>query len=156
MKKTSLSVIVVVLVFALCGMAAIAAEQKTEAAPAEDKKMLFLCYWELNENMDSMKRIKIAKFLTDAGIFPPPGIEIIRFDKTPGNWGVTVFKADSAEAAASLIGMWRVAAPGIFKKVKMSPALTVPESVAQGVKLYKALKEAEAKMVEQKKMKGDN
>jgi hypothetical protein len=156
MKKISLLVILVALFVALDGTASIAAEQKTEAAPAEDNKILFLCYWELSEKMPSMQHIGIAKMLTEAGMFPPPGVEIIRWDKTPGNWGVTVFKADSAEAAASLKGMWRVAAPGFFKKVKMSPAMPVKNAAAQGAQLFKAVKEAEAKMLEQRKMKGDN
>ena len=112
--RFSLSVLVVALVVALYGTVAWGAEQQTEAVQPEDQKMLFLCYWELNENMPSMQHVGIAKMLTESGLFPPPGVEIIRWDKTPGNWGVTVFKADSAEAAANLIGLWRVAAPGFF------------------------------------------
>ena len=149
--KIALSVFVVALVIALNGIFAWSAEQQTEAVPAEDQKMLFLCYWELNENMPSMQHIGIAKMLTESGLFPPPGVEMIRFDKTPGNWGVTVFKADSAEAAANLIGMWRVAAPGFFKKVKMSPAMPVKDAAASGARLYQSIKEAEAKMKEKAK-----
>lgn len=149
--KNRLSVIVVALFVALYATFAWGEEQKAESVQVEDKKILFLCYWELNENMPSMQHIGIAKMLSEAGMFPPPGVEIIRWDKTPGNWGVTVFKADSAEAAASLIAMWRVAAPGFFKKVKMSPAMPVKEAAAQGAQLYKAVKEAEAKMAEKQK-----
>ena len=149
--RISLSVLVVALVVALYGTLAWGAEQKAEAVEVEAQKMLFLCYWEISENMPTMQHIGVAKLLTEAGLFPPPGVEMIRFDKTPGNWGVTVFKADSVEAAASLIGMWRMAAPGFFKKVKMSPAMPVKESAGLGVKLYKSIKEAEAKMAEQKK-----
>ena len=149
--RISLSLIVVALVVALYGTFAWGAEQKAEAVQIESQKMLFLCYWELNENMPSIQHMGVAKMLTEAGLFPPPGVEMIRFDKTPSNWGVTVFKADSVEAATSLISMWRVAAPGFFKKVKMSPAMPVKESVALGAKLYKSIKEAEAQM-KQKKM----
>ena len=145
------SVLVAALVVALYGTLAWGAEQKAEAVEVEAQKMLFLCYWEISENMPTMQHIGVAKMLTEAGLFPPPGVEMIRFDKTPGNWGVTVFKADSVEAAASLIGLWRMAAPGFFKKVKMSPAMPVKESAGLGVKLYKSIKEAEAKMAEQKK-----
>ena len=150
-SRKSMLVAIVVLVMAFYGSVAWGAEQKTEAAQTEAQKMLFLCYWEISENMPTMQHIGVAKMLTEAGLFPPPGVEMIRFDKTPGNWGVTVFKADSVEAAASLIGMWRMAAPGFFKKVKMSPAMPVKESAGLGVKLYKSIKEAEAKMAEQKK-----
>jgi hypothetical protein len=149
--RISLSVLVVALVVALYGTLSWGAEQKAEAVEVEAQKMLFLCYWEISENMPTMQHIGVAKMLTEAGLFPPPGVEMIRFDKTPGNWGVTVFKADSVEAAASLIGLWRMAAPGFFKKVKMSPAMPVKESAGLGVKLYKSIKEAEAKMAEQKK-----
>lgn len=150
-KRMCVSVIVVAMVVALYGTFAWGAEQKAAAEQAEAQKMLFLCYWELNENMPSIQHMGVAKMLTEAGLFPPPGVEMIRFDKTPGNWGVTVFKAESVEAATSLIGMWRVAAPGFFKKVKMSPAMPVKESVGLGVKLYKSIKEAEAMMEQQKK-----
>jgi hypothetical protein len=149
--RISLSVLVVALVVALYGTLSWGAEQKAEAVEVEAQKMLFLCYWEISENMPTMQHIGVAKLLTEAGLFPPPGVEMIRFDKTPGNWGVTVFKADSVDAAASLIGLWRMAAPGFFKKVKMSPAMPVKESAGLGVKLYKSIKEAEAKMAEQKK-----
>jgi len=144
--KSTLVLLIVASIVALHGTFSWGAEQKAEAVQAESQKMLFLCYWELNENMPSIQHMGVAKMLTEAGLFPPPGVEMIRFDKTPSNWGVTVFKADSVEAATSLISMWRVAAPGFFKKVKMSPAMPVKESVALGAKLYKSIKEAEAQM----------
>jgi hypothetical protein len=149
--KISLSVLVVAFVVALYGTVAWGVEQKTEAVQVKNQKMLFLCYWELNENMPAMQHVGIAKMLTEAGLFPTAGVEIIRFDKTPGNWGVTVFKAESAEAAANLISIWRVAAPGFFKKVKMSTAMPVKDAAASAAKLYQSIKETEAKMAEQKK-----
>jgi len=153
MKRISaLSIIIVALILFFYGTFSWGAEQKTEAVTASaDNMMLFICYWELNENMPSLQHMGVAKMLTEAGLFPPPGVEMIRFDKTPGNWGVTVFKADSVEAATSLVSMWRVAAPGFFKKVKMSPAMPVKEYAALGAKLYKSVMEAEAKMKEQQK-----
>lgn len=86
-KRISLSVLFVTLVVALYGTFAWGAEQQKEAAPTEDQKMLFLCYWELSENMPAMQYVGIAKMLTESGLFPPPGVKIIRWDKTPGNWG---------------------------------------------------------------------
>ena len=150
--RISISVLVVALVVALYGNFAWGVEQKTEAVPAEDQKMLFLCYWELNRNLPTMTHVKIAKMLTEAGLFPPEGVELIRFDKTASGWGVTVFKADSAEAASSLIALWSVAVPGFFKKVKLSPAMPVKDAAANAARLYKSIKEVEAKMAEQKKM----
>lgn len=58
----------------------------------EDKKMLFLCYWELNENMPVIDHLKLGKMLLESGLFPPPGIELIRFDMTPDYWGINETK----------------------------------------------------------------
>ena len=143
--RSTLSLIIVALVVSIYGTCSWGAEQKAETVQAEPPKMLFICYWELNENMPTMQHVQIAKMLNEAGLFPPPGVEILRFDKAPG-WGVTIFKADSSEAATSLITLWRVAAPGFFKKVKMSPAVPVKEAAANAAKLYQLVKEAEAKM----------
>ena len=149
--KISLSVLVVAFVVALYGTVAWGAEQKTKVVQAEPQKMLFLCYWQLNENIPVIEHLKVGKFLKEAGLFPPPGIEIIRFDMTPDYWGITVFKAESAEAAFAVIDLWRVAGTGFFKKVKVSPALTVKDASALGARLYKTVKGAEAKMEQLKK-----
>ena len=117
----------------------------------EDQKMLFLCYWELNENMPVIDHLKLGKMLMESGLFPPPGIELIRFDMTPDYWGVTIFKAESVEAAFSCIDLWRAAGTGFFKKVKVTPAMPVNDAKVLGAKLYQAVKEAEAKM-KQKEM----
>ena len=57
--KISLSVLVVAFVVALYGTVALGAEQKTEVVKVEDQKMLFICYWELNENMSAMQHVGI-------------------------------------------------------------------------------------------------
>lgn len=149
--RISLSVLVIAMVMALYGTFAWGAEQKAGAVQPEPQKMLFLCYWQLNENIPVIDHLKVGKLLTESGLYPPPGIEIIRFDMTPDYWGITVFTAESAEAAFAVIDIWRVAGAGIFKKVKVSPALPVKDASALGAKLYKTVKEAEAKMKEQQK-----
>ena len=68
--------------------------------------------------MPAMQHVHKAKILKDAGLFSPEGVEIIRFDKTSDNWGVTLFKAVIAEAAHSLIALWRVTEPGFSKRLK--------------------------------------
>ena len=45
--------------------------------------MLFLTYWELNENMPVAERMGIAQKLTSSGLFPPKGVKILRWDETP-------------------------------------------------------------------------
>jgi len=149
--RISISLFIIVLVVALYGTFAWGTEQKTEVVQTEDQKMLFLCYWELNRNLPTMTHVKIANMLTEAGLFPPEGVELIRFDKTASGWGVTVFKADSAEAASSLIALWSVAVPGFFQKVKLSPAMPVKDAAANAARLYKSVKQAEAQM-KQKEM----
>jgi len=146
----NLAVLIISLAAALYGTVAWAAETKTEEVQMEKQKMLFLCYWELNENVPVVDHLKIGKMLTESGLFPPQGVEIIRFDITPDYWGVTVFTAESAEAAFSLVDLWRVAGAGFFKKVKVTPAMPVNDAKAMGAKLYQAVKEAEAKMQQQK------
>lgn len=108
--------------------------------------MLFLCYWELNENMSVIDHLKIGKMLTESGIFPPEDAELIRFDMTPDYWGVTIFKADSAEAAFNIVEVWRMAGTGIFKKINISPALTVMDAMTLAGKTFNTFKQAEAKM----------
>jgi hypothetical protein len=149
--KISFLVLLVAFFVALSSIVAWGTEPEPDIVKTEDQAILFLCYWELNENMPVMQHVGIAKMLTEAGLFPPEGVEIIRFDKTPDNWGVTLFKANSAQAANSLITLWRVSAPGFFKMVKMSPAVPVKESAANAAKLYQSVKEAEAKMKEKEK-----
>ena len=108
--------------------------------------MLFLCYWELNENVAVIDHLKVGKMLNEAGLFPPPGIEILGFHITPDYWGVTLFKAESAEAAFANMALWRTAGTGFFKSVKISPALTVPDASALGAKIFQSVQEAAAKM----------
>ena len=140
--------LIIAIVVALYGTFSWGAEQKAENVQTEDKKMLFVCYWELNDNMPTMQHVQIAKQLTESGLFPPEGVEIIRMDKTASGWGVTIFKADSAKAANSLVSIWKVSAPGFFKKVKLSPAMPIKDAAANAAKLYQSVKEAEAKMKE--------
>jgi len=141
--------LVLIMVFAFYGNFAFGEEQKETIQP-EDQKMLFLCYWELNDNMPTMEHVLIAKKLTESGLFPPEGVELIRFDKTASGWGVTVFKAASAEAATSMVNIWKVSAPGFFKKIKVSPAMPVKDAAANAARLYQSVKAAEEKMKEKK------
>lgn len=45
--------------------------------------MLFLTYWELNENVPEQERSHAAQKITSSGLFPPEGVKIIRWDGTP-------------------------------------------------------------------------
>jgi len=91
--------------------------------------MLFLMYWELNENISVTERLQAAEKLIASGHFPPENIEIIRFDITSDNWGVILVDADSSEDVSNLNNMWRIVCPGIFKLTKVSPARPIQEAM---------------------------
>jgi len=150
-RNISITVFVAVMVLALYGTSVRGMEHKPEASEVASQKMLFLCYWQLNENIPVLDHLKVGKLLKESKLFPPPGVEIIRFDMTPDYWGVTIFTAESVEAAFTLIDLWRTAGTGFFKKVKISPALPVSDASALGAKIYQTVKEAEAQM-KQKQM----
>ncbi|HAL48824.1 MAG TPA: hypothetical protein DCP37_13820 [Dehalococcoidia bacterium] len=79
--------------------------------------------------MSSRERIGIAQKLTSSGMFPPEGIDVIRWDGTPDGWGIIVTEAESVEAVVRAIEMWRVAGAGFFKTVKTAPAAPIQELV---------------------------
>jgi hypothetical protein len=105
----------------------------------EDITMLFLTYWELNENMSDAERAQVAQKLTSSGLFPPPGVNIIRWDATPDGWGILLAEAESVADINRGIGMWRVAGAGFFKSTRTAPAQPVTEALAQTGELLQAL-----------------
>ena len=62
-------------------------------------------------------------------MFPPQGLNVIRWDATPDLWGTLLSEADSVEDVFRAIAMWRAAGPGFFKVTKTSPALPVQEII---------------------------
>ena len=101
--------------------------------------MLFLTYWELNENMSEGERLQVAEKLTSSGLFPPKGVNIIRWDTTPDAWGILLAEAESAADIARAIDMWRAAGAGFFKMTKTSSAIPVEEAISVSTELLKAL-----------------
>jgi len=102
--------------------------------------MLFVTYWELNENMSVEQRLQIAEKLTSSGLFPPKNVNIIRWDATPDGWGILIAEAESASDIADSLNMWRAAGAGFFKQTKTAPATPVQEALAGTTELLKALK----------------
>ena len=90
--------------------------------------MLFLTYWELNENMPDPERQQVAQKLTSKGLFPPNGVKVIRRDGTPDNWGILILEAEDAASAFRAIGLWRAAGAGFFKTTKTAPAAMTAHS----------------------------
>lgn len=102
--------------------------------------MLFLSYWELNENMPDAERMGIARKLTSSGLFPPEGVTVVRWDETPDGWGMLLFEADTPLAATIALGVWRMAGAGFFKTTKTAPAYPVDaESLNQWAECSKAV-----------------
>ena len=101
--------------------------------------MLFVTYWELNEDMSSEERNQAATKLTSSGLFPPAGVNIINWSGTVDNWGVLLLEADNAADVARAINMWRAAAPGFFEVTKTSPALPVSEMIGLAGEIMETL-----------------
>lgn len=101
--------------------------------------MLFLTYWELNENMPIEQRQPVVGKLTSSGLFPPENVEIIRWDTTPDGWGILIAEAESAADISRAINMWRAAGAGFFKATRTAPAIPVQEAVANTEELLSAL-----------------
>ena len=104
--------------------------------------MLFLIYWELNENVSVAERVGAGQKLMSAGLFPPEGVNIIRWDTTPDGWGITLLEADSEAAVSRALNLWRMAAPGIFKCTKTSTARPVQEEMESSGEFLKILASA--------------
>ena len=102
--------------------------------------MLFLMYWELNEEISGSARLNAVEKLKTAGLFPPENIEVLRFDVTPDYWGITLVNADTVADVSDFINMWRTACPGIFKITKISPARPIQESLVSANELIKKIK----------------
>ena len=101
--------------------------------------MLFMTYWELNENMPEQERLQIAQKLTSSGLFPPAGVNILRWDGTPDGWGVLIMEAERAEDVIRAIDQWRAAGAGFFKITKTAPALPIQEAIPIEAEILKAL-----------------
>ena len=91
--------------------------------------MLFISHLELNENMPQEERQRIAQNIISSGAFPPPGVNIIRWDSTADLWGTLLFEAESAEDVLRTIAPWRTQGGGFFKSIRTAPALPVQEII---------------------------
>lgn len=101
--------------------------------------MLYVLYWEVNENMPVEERLQIAQKLTSSGMFPPKGVNVVRWDMTPDLWGIAIVEAENAWDVFSAVGMWRSMRPGFFKMTKLAPAMPVQEVMPREGELLKKL-----------------
>jgi len=93
--------------------------------------MLFVVYWELNENLNPKDVAKLGAELAEKGLFPSEGIKQLGWYSTASvpYWGVTIEEADNAEAIFKDIAVWTNAKPGFFKVLKAAPALTAQDAI---------------------------
>lgn len=86
--------------------------------------MLFISHWELNNDFEPSELAGIAQKLIEKRLYPVPGVEQIGWYLSASDyWGISIYKADSEEALVKNTNMWRMVKPGIFKSIKVSPAM---------------------------------
>ena len=101
--------------------------------------MLFLTYWELNENMSEGERLEFVQKVMSSGLFPPKDVKVLRWDVTPDGWGILLTEAQSAADVIRSLDTWRCAKGGFFKFTKTATAIPVEESMPIGESLVEAL-----------------
>ena len=104
--------------------------------------MLFISYWELNENFDPSELADMAQQILSKGLYPTKGVKQIGWYTSTGDfWGITISEADSEEQLVKDTNVWRVAKPGVFKFIKTAPAMELVKTIPIIVKLKKQLEE---------------
>ena len=103
--------------------------------------MLFLTYYELNENLDPTLIGELVQKFMSKKLFPTEGVKIITWLLTPENWGIVISEDDSEEAMFKDVNMWRIALPGVFKTIKAAVAMEAAKVVPLLLKLSKDIKD---------------
>jgi hypothetical protein len=74
-------------------------------------------------------------------MYPAEGVKSHAFYiSTSDYWGIGIDEADSEEALARNVNMWRIAKPGFIKFMKSTPATEVVKILPVLVKLKKQIK----------------
>ncbi len=103
--------------------------------------MLFLTYWELNEEKAGKESLKIAEKIMASGNFPPKGVKVLRWDETPDAWGILITEAETAADIILAMDMWRMAGAGFFKYTKTAPAMPMEEGLPLWSAVTKSLEQ---------------
>jgi hypothetical protein len=102
--------------------------------------MLFISYWELNEEFDPSELADMAQKILSKGLYPTEGVKQIGWYTSTGDfWGITISEADSEEQLVKDSNVWRMAKPGVFKSIKTSPAMELAKAIPILIKLKKQL-----------------
>ena len=73
--------------------------------------------------------------------YPAQGVKQLVWYLTLGYWGISVSEAEKAEEIANNVNSWRLAKPGIFKFIKVEPALEIVQIILQVLKLIREVKD---------------
>ena len=102
--------------------------------------MLFITYWELNDNFDPSELAEIAQKILSKNLFPTEGVKQIGwYVSTSDYWGITIVEADTEEQLVKNTAVWRIAKPGLFKIVKSTSAMEIAKVLPILMKLKKQL-----------------
>ena len=92
--------------------------------------MLFVTHYKLSNDVAIQEMLEAGETLRESGMWPPEGIDIIRWDTTVNGWGITVAEADDYESIKRSFVMWEALVPGMVEETKTAPASPVDESMA--------------------------
>jgi len=93
--------------------------------------MLFVTYWELNENINPKDVAELGAELTEKKLYPIKGVKQLGWYITGSvpYWGITIEEAATVEQVMKGILVWTNAKPGLFKVLKTSPAMTSEDAI---------------------------
>jgi len=103
--------------------------------------MRFIAYFELNPDFDPSELSEIGIDLVKKKLYPAPGVESLAWYLSPGYWGISISEAEKVEDVMKSLNVWRIAKPGIFKKVKIQPAMDTKSLMPVMTQLAKKVKE---------------
>jgi len=103
--------------------------------------MIFITYFEINPDFDPGELAEIAQELISKKVYPAEGVkEHAFYISTSDYWGIGIDEADSEEALARNVNMWRISKPGFIRSIKTTPAMEVVKLLPIMVKLKKQIK----------------
>ncbi|GEM_PF-6028856 len=89
-------------------------------------------YYELNPNYDVKKAAEASIAATRSG-YPPEGVKVLQSYIAPTIpfWGVTLVEAESEEKALDVMLTFVKAAPSLYTKYKVAPAIPLSKAVTK-------------------------
>ena len=100
--------------------------------------MLFLTYWEVNENMPVAERMSITQ-TWPSFFLPPRGRQTPLGGKARDGGETLLTEADNAIDVALALDYWRMAGAGFFKQTKTAPATPIAEAMPHWAEAMKAI-----------------